>query len=349
MISIKELAKKIKAELKTAFPGCKFSVSSSSCSVKVFWKDGLEFGATTNAVKGITQKYEVVRYGEEGDILQGGNTYVSLSHDYSKELLESVEKMVEVEHGAAYGYYDYWHEQTQREILNLEAFCLLSDKPPAEEEETVYIQSIDAKQGLEGVMNELEVFTAVEQKIYGVIECDGDKNKPFAQAGGIINPIYFGSIEALETALKIHSSSMGKDEYYHNCWFAVTLPDGTVQKFNITLDKGLDDELNLKHFIYATLNENKTAVEKIVGDGFQPSEYSMLDVDWYTEKIEMLKREWYPETVEVVTEEATPEEPDTLNYVALYENRVQRLIASGRYNEITSFDVWVATVKDLLL
>jgi Domain of unknown function (DUF3560)/Large polyvalent protein associated domain 29 len=80
-----ENAKKIRAELKAAFPGVKFWVTSKS-AIRIHWIDG----PTYDAVNSITAKYESISRCEvTGDILSGGNSFVFCSRLYSEASLKN--------------------------------------------------------------------------------------------------------------------------------------------------------------------------------------------------------------------------------------------------------------------
>lgn len=75
-------AKAIRQTLKAAFPTVKFSVKSASGSIRIEWTDG----AKVSQVKEITAQYESVRRCEySGEILSGGNFYVSLQREFTPE------------------------------------------------------------------------------------------------------------------------------------------------------------------------------------------------------------------------------------------------------------------------
>ena len=85
------LANQLKAELRTAFPGMKFSVKSDNfsmgSSIDIRWIDG----PTVKDVKEITDKFEDISYDSyTGEILSGGNRYVSCIRDFSDETRRSV-------------------------------------------------------------------------------------------------------------------------------------------------------------------------------------------------------------------------------------------------------------------
>jgi hypothetical protein len=104
---VADTAKRIRAELKTTFPGVKFSVRSDSASlctsVNVRWMDG----PTEPTVERVTDKYASVRRCEiTGDILGGGNRFISCSRDYSTEFkrrAQEIAKTLPPDH-AAYRY-----------------------------------------------------------------------------------------------------------------------------------------------------------------------------------------------------------------------------------------------------
>lgn len=86
------VASEMRKELIVVFPGVKFSVRSSNysmgCSINVSW-DNLP---TEAAVQAITNKYANVRRCDiTGEILSGGNMYVSANADYTPEFKNEVE------------------------------------------------------------------------------------------------------------------------------------------------------------------------------------------------------------------------------------------------------------------
>lgn len=78
-------AEQCKAQLKAAFPGQKFSVYQSGYySIHVVWVDG----PTQKAVEAIANQYQHIdRCEHSGEILSGGNTFVSCDRQYSRERL----------------------------------------------------------------------------------------------------------------------------------------------------------------------------------------------------------------------------------------------------------------------
>lgn len=86
---VAETTKAIRAELKAAFPGHKFSVTcknfSMGSSFRVTWLDGV----TEAEVKKITNKYsQIDRCEQTGEILSGGNTYDHIERSYSPAVLQ---------------------------------------------------------------------------------------------------------------------------------------------------------------------------------------------------------------------------------------------------------------------
>jgi 16S rRNA G1207 methylase RsmC len=80
------LASQLKTELKTSFPGMKFSVKSDNfsmgSSIDIKWIDG----PTVKDVEKITNKFEdISRDSYTGEILSGGNRYVSCVRNFSEE------------------------------------------------------------------------------------------------------------------------------------------------------------------------------------------------------------------------------------------------------------------------
>jgi hypothetical protein len=79
-------AKEIRNELKVAFPGIKFRVRSSNCSINVTWTNG----PTSKAVSEITWKYRnghfdgmIDCYEYANDGRPGGADYVFCNREYS--------------------------------------------------------------------------------------------------------------------------------------------------------------------------------------------------------------------------------------------------------------------------
>jgi Large polyvalent protein associated domain 29 len=76
-----ESAKQIRAQLKAAFPGQKFWVTSKN-SIRVEWIDG----PAKKEVEAIASKHQNVRCCERtGETLSGGNTFVFCERLYSEK------------------------------------------------------------------------------------------------------------------------------------------------------------------------------------------------------------------------------------------------------------------------
>lgn len=93
--TVAETAKKIREGLKAKFPGQKFSVRSDSFSlgsaVRIEWMDG----PTEAQVSRIAQPHEAVtRDTMTGEILGGGNRYITMRREYSEGLLRRVAERV---------------------------------------------------------------------------------------------------------------------------------------------------------------------------------------------------------------------------------------------------------------
>ena len=87
-----EIAKVIRKELKASFAGIKFSVRSSSGAVRISWTDG----PSTKQVEAITNKHQSVRRCERtGDILGGGNIYVTCNRELSQEMKDWAKQVFE--------------------------------------------------------------------------------------------------------------------------------------------------------------------------------------------------------------------------------------------------------------
>lgn len=131
-------ATEIKKELKSTFPGVKFSVRSSSyntgSSISIEWSNL----PTVAAVEAITNKYSHVNRCEvTHEILSGGNTYISTYVDYTPEFIGQVEALMSDESKEIKGSYFYttnfnkvvdqmWKEQsndviTESTITTIEA------------------------------------------------------------------------------------------------------------------------------------------------------------------------------------------------------------------------------------
>jgi Large polyvalent protein associated domain 29 len=94
--SVAQAAKEIRTELKATYPGIKFKVQSDNysmgSSIDIYWVDG----PTIEQVKEISNKKErVSRCEYTGDILSGGNRYVSTHRTYSESVLTAeIEKVL---------------------------------------------------------------------------------------------------------------------------------------------------------------------------------------------------------------------------------------------------------------
>lgn len=99
-LTSKEKAKEIRAQLKAAFPGIKFWVTSKD-SINISWIDG----PTRQAVENIANQYQsIARCEATGDILRGGNTYVFAERRYSELALKQGLSTVESKNMS------YWSE-----------------------------------------------------------------------------------------------------------------------------------------------------------------------------------------------------------------------------------------------
>ncbi|QSF43515.1 LPD29 domain-containing protein [Paenibacillus tianjinensis] len=95
MTKVSSVSAELKKELKSTFPGVKFSVRSSSystgSSISVEWNNL----PTVAAVEAITNKYSHINRCEvTHEILSGGNTYISTFVDYTPEFIEQVEALM---------------------------------------------------------------------------------------------------------------------------------------------------------------------------------------------------------------------------------------------------------------
>ncbi|MFD1428477.1 LPD29 domain-containing protein [Kroppenstedtia sanguinis] len=113
MKPVTEVAKEIRKELKQRFPGVKFSVRSSrSGSITVSWSDF----PTQERVEAVTGKYEEISRCEvTGEILSGGNLFVSASNEWTEGVRAEIES--EMPEGIQRGDFEYWpafHQVAER-------------------------------------------------------------------------------------------------------------------------------------------------------------------------------------------------------------------------------------------
>lgn len=113
----KETAKLIRKELKQQFPKVKFSVRTSTysmgASIDIRWTD---FPTEKLVMKAI-EKYERVRRCEiTGEILSGGNLYISCSNEWSDQIKEGIEKEMPDDVGPDHEHYYYWFLRTADEV-----------------------------------------------------------------------------------------------------------------------------------------------------------------------------------------------------------------------------------------
>lgn len=114
---VAEVAKKIREELKKAFPGVKFSVRSSSytggSSISVKWANF----PTVKAVEEVARKYKEVSYDEySGEILSGGNRFVFCSNEWDAETTAQIEtRMPQNITKNDYSYY-HWFNNAAEEM-----------------------------------------------------------------------------------------------------------------------------------------------------------------------------------------------------------------------------------------
>lgn len=77
--SVAQTAAQVRAALKAAFPGIKFSVRAESFSmgsaVRIAWVDG----PTTKQVEKVSNSHERIDRDQWGEILSGGNRYITAS------------------------------------------------------------------------------------------------------------------------------------------------------------------------------------------------------------------------------------------------------------------------------
>src|SRR5690606_1470110 len=151
------VAKEIRKELKEVFPNVKFSVRSSNysmgSSIYISWTDL----PSVEAVEAVTNKYANVRRCEiTGEILSGGNMYVSTSQELSKEFRELLESQLE-EHEKDGGYYSkramsrimnqMWNEQQGGQQKETNSKTLEVEEDSKDNQATLTIN--DEKQGIE--------------------------------------------------------------------------------------------------------------------------------------------------------------------------------------------------------
>jgi hypothetical protein len=105
-LSATETAKNVRAALKeafgkgTAFEGVKFSVRKRGCSVDVEYTDG----PSTDAVDAVVDQFErVSRCHATGEILSGGNIFISVQQNLSADVQARMEDAVS-------SYYSNWEE-----------------------------------------------------------------------------------------------------------------------------------------------------------------------------------------------------------------------------------------------
>ncbi|WP_342422334.1 LPD29 domain-containing protein [Paenibacillus sp. FSL E2-0178] len=114
-----QAAKEIRAALKVAFPGVKFSVRSSrfsmGSSVDISWTNL----PTRKAVEAITSQYSSVRRCEyTGEILSGGNMYVSANIDYTPEFRAEIESKMNENDLNNHYYYNRAFEEICEQMWN---------------------------------------------------------------------------------------------------------------------------------------------------------------------------------------------------------------------------------------
>ena len=112
--SLVAAAKNIRHELKQAFPGVKFSVTTSRFSggdsLRVRWTDG----PTIDRVSEITRKYKGGNFNGSEDLYEyndsawidafGDANYMSLDRDYSPKIQQWINEQI-----AKFGYNDHWN------------------------------------------------------------------------------------------------------------------------------------------------------------------------------------------------------------------------------------------------
>jgi uncharacterized protein len=134
-----QVAKEVRAALKKAFPFTKFSVRSSrysmGSSVHVSW-DNMP---TRQAVEEVIDQFSQVRYDEiTGEILSGGNLFVSAQPDITKEFRAEVEK--QMKHGKDDW---YWYNKEFEEIVNRMYADFIKSQQPAKENKNKQVKTVN--------------------------------------------------------------------------------------------------------------------------------------------------------------------------------------------------------------
>jgi len=101
--AVKETAQRIRDALGKAFPGQKFCVKSQyfsgGSSVDVSWIDG----PASAKVDALVKEFESVRRDQFGEILSGGNRYISATRRYTKSVYEREKVAENLEPGGVMG------------------------------------------------------------------------------------------------------------------------------------------------------------------------------------------------------------------------------------------------------
>lgn len=188
MSKVSTVSAELKKELKSTFPGVKFSVRSSyyhgGSSISVEWNNL----PTVAAVEAITNKYSHVNRCEiTHDILSGGNTYISTYVDYTPEFIERVEALMSNESKEIKGSYFYtsnfnkvvdqlWKEQnsepTQTIEDNTKVIPVVTETATTEVEEEVAQAETEQERinTLTNTINSIPGVSTVKMRIFNLNE-----------------------------------------------------------------------------------------------------------------------------------------------------------------------------------
>lgn len=274
MLTQPEAAKKIKSELKAAFPKIKFSVTSSKGSssyLHINYEDGLEY---SNQIK---KDVEKIAYAN----CSGWNLLIN--HNMSAGIKAEIESMISAYYKEPYNERNDSHRSLKMKIFNQEAMANLPVKkePVAEVKEVINIT-----EGLTGVV-EKPADNDETTPVYCIECCEGYGNKPYAQGGAvdIENAIYFDSVESMQNAINLHRQGMRDFGGYDKHFVIVTMPtSGTSHKFRIDVSK--KEEVYVKQELLDCFIGNKKFLESIKGSKMESPEHKqeLSDYKWKIEK-----------------------------------------------------------------